>query len=106
MIALAWIEQATIFNHLKHIFGEFFEDEYPYQETYIYIYLEPNWPLFLKDNPLKQGLFQAKTRVIWVLGIYHFREKAGKNYRLKKNPGQQSCLCFVLQFGYGQFNDM
>ena len=38
MIALPWIEQATIFNHLKHIFGEFFEDEYPYQETHIYTY--------------------------------------------------------------------
>ena len=27
---------------------------------YIYIYLEPNWPLFLKVNPPKQGPFQAK----------------------------------------------
>ena len=27
---------------------------------YIYIYLEPKWPLFLKINPTKQGLFQPK----------------------------------------------
>ena len=29
---------------------------------YIYIYLpiEPKWPLFLKVNPSKQGLFQSK----------------------------------------------
>ena len=25
-----------------------------------YIYLEPTWPVFLKVNPTKQGLFQAK----------------------------------------------
>ena len=27
---------------------------------YIYIYLEPKWPLFLKVNPPKQCLFQSK----------------------------------------------
>ena len=32
---------------------------------YIYIYLEPKWPLFLKGNPPKQGLFQSKQ---WSLG--------------------------------------
>ena len=26
--------------------------------------MEPQWPLFLKVNPRKQGLFQSKTRVI------------------------------------------
>ena len=26
----------------------------------LYIYLEPKWPLFLKVNPSKQGLFQSK----------------------------------------------
>ena len=28
--------------------------------SYIYIYLEPNWSLFLKVSPSKQGLFQSK----------------------------------------------
>ena len=39
---------------------------------YFYIYLEPQWPLFLKVSPSKQGLFQAKqgahlmgSRYIW-----------------------------------------
>ena len=27
---------------------------------YMYVYLEPKWPLFLKINPPKQGLFQSK----------------------------------------------
>ena len=26
----------------------------------IYVYLEPQWPVFLKVNPAKQGLFQSK----------------------------------------------
>ena len=28
--------------------------------TYIYIHLEPNWPLFLKVNPPKEGPFHSK----------------------------------------------
>ena len=38
--------------------------------TIYVIYLEPNWPLVLKVNPPKQGLFQPKQRVIWVPDIY------------------------------------
>ena len=33
---------------------------YQPKHIYIYMYLEPKWPLFLKVNPPKQGLFQSK----------------------------------------------
>ncbi len=39
---------------------------------YIYIYLEPKWPLFLKVKPPKTRPFPIKTRVIWVPSIYIF----------------------------------
>ena len=35
------------------------------------IYLEPTWPLFLKVNPTKQGLFQSK-QVSWKGSRYYF----------------------------------
>ena len=37
----------------------------------MYIYLEPQRPLFLKANPSKQGPFQACPMVIWVLYQKH-----------------------------------
>ena len=38
-------------------------------EDHLYIYLEPQWPLFLKVNPPKTRPFPFKMRVIWVLGM-------------------------------------
>ena len=38
---------------------------------YIYMYIEPQWPLFLKVNPPKTRPLPIKTRgPIWVLGVY------------------------------------
>ena len=48
-----WLE-ITISIHLRLV---------PYSSRYIiyiYIYLEPNWPLFLKVNPPKEGPFHSK----------------------------------------------
>ena len=39
-------------SHLK----KYYLSIYIYIPYYIYIYQEPEWPLFLKVNPLKQGL--------------------------------------------------
>ena len=40
-------------------------------QVYIYISLEPQWPLFLKVNPPKQGLYQPKQRSKWVPGQWN-----------------------------------
>ena len=44
---------------------------------YIYIYLEPQWPLFLKVNPLKQGLVLSKQGSfgfqVYILRIFIFQ---------------------------------
>ena len=42
----------------------------PTYQLRVSIYLEPKWPLFLKVNPPKQGLFQSKRGSLWVPGIY------------------------------------
>ena len=43
-----------------------------YVYNIIYIYLEPNWPLFFESQPSKtRPKFQSKLRVLWVLGIYY-----------------------------------
>ena len=44
--------------------------------TRVYIMnLESKWPLYLKVNPPKQGLFPIKTRVIWVPGTFMWISK-------------------------------
>ena len=43
---------------------------YIYIRIYIYIHLEINWPLFLKVNPPKQGLFQSKQWSFGIRGVY------------------------------------
>ncbi len=49
--------------HPKYVYIYTYYIIYIYIATSIvtyYIYLEPKWPLFLKVNPPKQGLFQSK----------------------------------------------
>ena len=48
-----------------------------YIYIYLHIYLEPQWPLFLKVNP------PNKTRVIWVLGIYIYTRPMMGSYKLQ-----------------------
>ena len=38
---------------------------------YIYIYLEPKWPLFWLEKALFWGDWPSKTEVVWVTGIYN-----------------------------------
>ena len=51
---------------------------------YIYIYLEPKWPLFLKVNPPKQGLFEPKQGAPFGFQVYiyiHSKNAATGNRR-------------------------
>ena len=37
---------------------------------YIYIYLEPKWPIYEGQPPQNKAKIPIKTRVIWVPGVY------------------------------------
>ena len=52
--------------------------------TYIYIYLEPKWPLFWMVNPSILWVKTLKTRVIWVPGIYIYTHNIG--YPMSVHP--------------------
>ncbi len=67
----------------------------------IYIYLEPKWPLFLKLNPPKQGLFQSKQ---WSFGfqvfIYTYHLCAWKDWTACPDPNRFDCSQLIPKFYY------
>ena len=61
-------------------------------ETGTIIYLEPKWPLFLKVNPPKQGLFQSKQGSFG-FQVYYISPTQRMHYHFREIPQTSPYIC-------------